>query len=193
MNKLLSCGIVAAAGLAFSVSSACASDSDLQAIMKARGLTEKDVLAAAKTYQPSGKKDDYIVFSSGGQSGQVMVYGVPSMRIYKFIGVFTPEPWQGYGFDEESKAILKSGAIRGKELSWGDTHHPALTEKNGEYVGDYLFINDKANPRIAVINLHDFETTQIVVNPIMKSEHGGSFISKQRIRHRSGAIRGSAR
>ena len=136
MNKLLSCGIVAAAGLAFAVSSAYASDSDLQAIMKARGLTEKDVLAAAKTYQPSGKKDDYIVFSSGGQSGQVMVYGVPSMRIYKFIGVFTPEPWQGYGFDEESKAILKSGAIRGKELSWGDTHHPAITEKNGEYVGD---------------------------------------------------------
>ena len=67
MNKLLSCGIVAAAGLAFSVSSACASGSDLQAIMKARGLTEKDILAAAKTYQPSGKKDDYIVFSSGGQ------------------------------------------------------------------------------------------------------------------------------
>ena len=99
MNKLLSCGIVAAAGLAFSVSSACASGSDLQAIMKARGLTEKDILAAAKTYQPSGKKDDYIVFSSGGQSGQVMVYGVPSMRIYKYIGVFTPEPWQGYGYD----------------------------------------------------------------------------------------------
>ena len=177
MNKLLSCGIVAAAGLAFAVSGACASGSDLQAIMKARGLTEKDILAAAKTYQPSGKKDDYIVFSSGGQSGQVMVYGVPSMRIYKYIGVFTPEPWQGYGYDEESKAILKSGAIRGKQITWGDTHHPALTEKNGEYVGDYLFINDKANPRIAVINLHDFETTQIVVNPIMKSEHGGSFIT----------------
>ena len=104
MNKLLSCGIVAAAGLAFAVSSACASDSDLQAIMKARGLTEKDVLAAAKTYQPSGKKDDYIVFSSGGQSGQVMVYGVPSMSIYKYIGVFTPEPWQGYGFDEIGRA-----------------------------------------------------------------------------------------
>ena len=43
--------------------------------------------------------------------------------------------------------------------------------------GDYLFINDKANPRIAVINLKDFETTQMVVNPIMKSEHGGSFIT----------------
>ena len=66
MNKIFSSGIVVAACMAFAVSSACAADSDLQAIMKARGLTEKDVLAAAKTYQPSGKKDDYIVFSSGG-------------------------------------------------------------------------------------------------------------------------------
>lgn len=151
--------------------------SELETIMKERNLSEKDVLAAAKTYQPSGRKDEFIVFSSGGQSGQVIVYGVPSMRIYKYIGVFTPEPWQGYGFDNESKAILKSGAIRGKEINWGDTHHPNFTEKNGEYVGDYLFINDKANPRIAVINLKEFETTQIVVNPIMKSEHGGTFVT----------------
>ena len=56
--------------------------SDLEAIMKARNLSEKDILAAAKTYQPSGRRDEYMVFSSGGQSGQVIVYGVPSMRIY---------------------------------------------------------------------------------------------------------------
>jgi nitrous-oxide reductase len=149
----------------------------LQDVMKKRGLSEKDVLAAAKTYQPSGKKDDYIVFSSGGQSGQVMVYGVPSMRLLKYIGVFTPEPWQGYGYDEESKKILEQGKIRGREITWGDTHHPNFTEKNGEYVGDYVFINDKANPRIAVISLKDFETVQIVTNPIMKSEHGGSFVT----------------
>lgn len=62
--------------------------SELDAIMKARGLSEKDILAAAKTYQPSGRKDEYLVFSSGGQSGQVIVYGVPSMRIYKYIAVF---------------------------------------------------------------------------------------------------------
>lgn len=149
----------------------------LQDVMKERKLSEKDVLAAAKTYQPSGKKDEYVVFSSGGQSGQVIVYGVPSMRIYKYIAVFTPEPWQGYGFDDESKAILAQGKIRGKDITWGDTHHPAFTEKNGEYTGDYLFINDKANPRLAVINLHDFETVQIVTNPIMKSEHGGAFVT----------------
>ncbi len=162
--------------LLLSVTSAVSS-TDLQKIMKDRGLTERDVLAAAKTYVPTGMKDEYYVFSSGGQSGQVIVYGVPSMRILKYIGVFTPEPWQGYGFDNESKKILDSGNIRGQEIKWGDTHHPNFSEKNGEYAGDYLFINDKANPRVAVINLHDFETTQIVVNPVLKSTHGGSFVT----------------
>lgn len=150
---------------------------DLQKVMKDRGLTERDVLAAAKTYTPTGMHDEYYVFSSGGQSGQIIVYGVPSMRILKYIGVFTPEPWQGYGFDDDSKKVLESGYIRGQEIKWGDTHHPNFSEKNGEYVGDYLFINDKANPRIGVINLHDFETTQIVVNPVLKSTHGGSFVT----------------
>lgn len=153
------------------------SASELETVMKERNLSEQDVLAAAKTYVPSGKRDNYIVFSSGGQSGQVIVYGVPSMRIYKYIGVFTPEPWQGYGYDEESKAVLAQGRILGKDITWGDTHHPNFTEKNGEYVGDYLFINDKANPRIAVIDLKTFETVQMVVNPIMKSNHGGAFVT----------------
>lgn len=151
--------------------------SELDAIMKARGLSEKDILAAAKTYQPSGRKDEYLVFSSGGQSGQVIVYGVPSMRIYKYIAVFTPEPWQGYGYDEESKKVLKGGKINGRAMTWGDSHHPAFTEKNGEYTGDYLFINDKANPRLAVIDLKTFETVQIVSNPVIKSEHGGAFVT----------------
>lgn len=151
--------------------------SELDAIMKARGLSEKDIIAAAKTYQPSGRKDDYLVFSSGGQSGQVIVYGVPSMRIYKYIAVFTPEPWQGYGYDEESKKVLEGGNINGRNITWGDSHHPAFTEKNGEYTGDYLFINDKANPRLAVIDLKTFETVQIVSNPVIKSEHGGAFVT----------------
>lgn len=151
--------------------------SDLEAIMKARNLSEKDILAAAKTYQPSGRRDEYMVFSSGGQSGQVIVYGVPSMRIYKYIAVFTPEPWQGYGYDQESKKVLAGGKIRGRDITWGDSHHPAFTERNGEYTGDYLFINDKANPRLAVIDLKSFETVQIVTNPIIKSEHGGAFVT----------------
>ncbi len=149
----------------------------LQDVMKARNLTQQDLLAAAKTYVPTGKRDDFIVFSSGGQSGQVIVYGVPSMRILKYLAVFTPEPWQGYGFDEESKKVLAEGSMNGKQITWGDTHHPAISETDGKYDGQFLFINDKANPRMAVIDLRDFETKQIVVNPVYKSEHGGAFVT----------------
>ena len=153
------------------------SQDSLQDVMKTRGLTQKDLLAAAKTYTPTGGRDEYLAFSSGGQSGHVIVYGIPSMRILKYIGVFTPEPWQGYGFDDESKAVLAQGRIKGKDIKFGDTHHPAFSETGGEYDGRYLFINDKANPRVAVIDLHDFETKQIVVSPFFKSEHGGAFVT----------------
>jgi nitrous-oxide reductase len=149
----------------------------LQDVMKRRSLSQQDLLAAAKTYVPTGKRDEFIAFSSGGQSGQVIVYAIPSMRILKYIGVFTPEPWQGYGFDEESKKVLAGGRIDGKDITWGDTHHPAFSETNGEADGQFLFINDKANPRVAVLDLRDFETKQIVVNPIYKSEHGGAFVT----------------
>ncbi len=170
--------MLAGLGLGLAASTSAWSQSSLEEVMKARNLTQKDLLAAAKTYTPTGGRDEYIVFSSGGQSGQVIVYGIPSMRILKYIGVFTPEPWQGYGFDEESKAILAEGNIQGKQINYGDTHHPAISETNGEYDGRWLFINDKANPRIAVIDLHDFETKQIVVNPVFKSSHGGAFVSE---------------
>jgi len=167
----------ALAGLIVATGSGGAAAQSLEDVMKARGLTQKDVLAAAKTYVPSGKRDEFVVFSSGGQSGQIIVYGIPSMRLLKYIGVFTPEPWQGYGFDEESKSVLAQGRMNGKDINYGDTHHPAMSETNGEYDGEFLFINDKANPRLALIDLKDFETKQIVVNPIMKSEHGGAFVT----------------
>jgi len=167
---------IAASFLGLAAISSVSAES-LQDVMKARGLTEKDMLAAAKTYTPTGGRDEFLAFSSGGQSGQVIVYGIPSMRILKYIGVFTPEPWQGYGFDDESKAVLDQGKIEGKDILFGDTHHPALSETDGDSDGQFLFINDKANPRLAVIDLHDFETKQIVVNPFFRSEHGGAFVT----------------
>ena len=169
---------LAGMGLGLTLAGAAWSAATLEEVMKERGLTQKDLLAAAKTYTPTGGRDEYLAFSSGGQSGQVIVYGIPSMRILKYIGVFTPEPWQGYGFDDESKAVLRQGNIQGKEINYGDTHHPALSEINGDYNGRWLFINDKANPRVAIIDLHDFETKQIVVNPVFKSQHGGVFVSE---------------
>ncbi|MFN3397715.1 MAG: cytochrome C, partial [Sulfurimicrobium sp.] len=56
----------------------------LQDVMKRRGLTQENLLAAAKTYVPTGGRDEFTAFSSGGQSGQIIVYGIPSMRILKY-------------------------------------------------------------------------------------------------------------
>jgi nitrous-oxide reductase len=153
------------------------SSSALASMMKARGLSEADVKAALATYTPTGKHDEYLVFASGGHSGQMLVIGVPSMRILKYIAVFTPEPWQGWGFDDASKAVLADGRRHGKDLTWGDTHHPALSETNGSYDGEWLFIADKANARVAVIDLADFTTKQIVTSHLIGSDHGGTFVT----------------
>ncbi len=146
-------------------------------LMRARGLSEADVTAALKTYTPSGKLDEYLTFASGGHGGQVEVIGVPSMRILKYIAVFTPEPWQGYGFDDQTKSVLAGGKRGGKDLTWADTHHPALSETGGDYDGKFLFIGDKANARMAVIDLTDFATKQIVTSELIGSDHGAAFVT----------------
>lgn len=151
--------------------------SDAAAVAKERGLTADDIYAAVKTYYPTGQHDPYIMFSSGGQSGQVLVIGVPSMRILKMIAVFTPESWQGYGYGGASDKVIAGGKVNGKDVLWGDTHHPGLSETKGEYDGQFLFINDKANARVAVIDLRDFSTKQIVKNPNTTSDHGGAFVT----------------
>ena len=148
----------------------------LQRIAQERDLTPDDLVAAAKTYMPTGRHDPYIMFASGGHSGQVNVIGIPSMRLLRVIAVFTPEPWQGWGFGV-GEDVLKEGDIDGKQVRWGDTHHPALSETKGDYDGQYLFINDKANARLAVIDLRDFETKQIVKNPIALNDHGGTMVT----------------
>ncbi|QQR90351.1 MAG: Sec-dependent nitrous-oxide reductase [Myxococcales bacterium] len=154
-----------------------ASGATVAEIMEARNLSEADVTAALKTYMPTGTKDDYYLFASGGHGGNLIVIGVPSMRILKYVGVFTPEPWQGYGYGDNTNELLKQGSRNGKMLTWGDMHHPALSETKGEYDGQYIFVNDKANPRVAVIDLHDFVTKQIVASELIQSEHGATFVT----------------
>lgn len=125
--------------------------------------------AALKTYVPGGKLDEYYMFSSGGHSGQVFVYGIPSMRRLRTLDVFTSDPATGYGYSAESQEKMQG-------LTWGDTHHPALSETNGEYDGRWLFINDNANSRIARINLQTFQTDQIMGPiPNLAGLHGGPF------------------
>jgi nitrous-oxide reductase len=157
--------------------SAPASNGSIAGLMEARGLTEADVEAALKTYTPTGGRDEYVLFASGGHAGQVIVIGLPSMRILKVIAVFTPEPWQGFGYGDQTDGLLADGRRNGKHIGWADTHHPALSETAGEYDGRWLFINDKANARIAVVDLHDFVTKQIVTSQLIESDHGGTFVT----------------
>ena len=110
--------------------------------------------AARRTYVKPGEHDTYYAFLSGGHHGNVYVYGMPSCRHITTIPVFTPEPATGYGFDEESKAMLGG-------RTWGDAHHPGLSETDGDYDGRWMFINDMPSARIARIDLGDFKTKQI--------------------------------
>jgi nitrous-oxide reductase len=168
MTVLAGCGGSSGAG---------AGGASVQELMRSRNLTEADVVAALKTYTPTGHTDPFVMFASGGHSGQVIVIGIPSMRIMNYIGLFTPEPWQGYGFDDQTRALMASSSPKGKKLTWGDSHHPALSETDGDYDGQFLFINDKANARVAVVSLSDFVTTQIVHSPILGTDHGGAFVT----------------
>jgi len=125
--------------------------------------------AAEKVYVKPGEYDTYYAFLSGGHSGQIFVYGLPSCRHITTIPVFTPEPAKGYGIDEESKAMLKG-------FTWGDAHHPGLSETDGNYDGRWLFINDMPNARIARIDLRDF-TTREIFGPIpnLSAAHASPF------------------
>jgi nitrous-oxide reductase len=127
-------------------------------------------VAAMKTYVAPGDLDEYYMFSSGGHSGQVYVYGIPSMRHLSTIPVFTPYPGTGYGFDDDSKKMLG-------RFTWGDAHHPALSETNGDYDGRWLFINEM-NGRVARIDLRDFKTKEIYgPAPNISGNHGSAFVT----------------
>lgn len=146
-------------------------------IAKERKLSAEDLAAAAATYTSAKQKDEFICANSGGQAASVIMYAVPSMRILKYVPTGAPDSAEGFNFDFESKKMFSGGSIEGQKITWGDTHHPGFSETDGKYDGRYLFINDKANPRIFVIDLKDFQTKQIVTNPIFRADHGGAFVT----------------
>jgi nitrous-oxide reductase len=164
----------------------------LLALAQSRGLSPEDAARALKTFVPPGGRDEFLLFASGGHSGQIHVIGVPSMRLLKTIAVFTPEPWQGYGYGADwSEQALAGEAPDGsgtnghnghgangaqkEPLRWGDAHHPALSETNGKYDGRWIYINDRANGRIGMADLGDFRTKQVLQVPNLMTSHGGVF------------------
>jgi nitrous-oxide reductase len=139
----------------------------------ARGLSAGDVLAAVKTYVPSGGRDTLIGVLTAGSSGRLAVVGLPSMRILKYVGVFTPEPWQGFAYDDESRAILQASARDEISYSFGLSGRPAFSRTTGDFDGRAIFVGDGANARVAVVDLDDYEVKQIVTNPRFHMAHPG--------------------
>lgn len=100
------------------------------------------------------------------------------MWLLRSIAVFTPEVWQGCGIGgEATEATLAEGYYGGQEIKWGDTRPPTLSETDGDYDDEWLFINDKSNGRVAVIDLRDFKTRQIGKAPLSHIDHGGTFVT----------------
>jgi nitrous-oxide reductase len=134
----------------------------------ASGSTKSD---AEKVYVPFGEKDDYYLFASGGHSGQMFIYGVPSMRHIRTVPVFSQDSATGYGFDEHSKKMMGG-------YTWGDLHHPAFSETKGDYDGKYMFATDVGNSRAAAMDLETFTVKDIINVPNTSGPHCAAFVTE---------------
>lgn len=128
--------------------------------------------AASRVYVAPGSYDEYYSFLSGGFSGQVTVYGLPSGRLFKEIPVFSQFPQTGYGYSEESKAMLTTTF---GQVPWDDSHHTEMSLTDGVPDGRWLFINANNTPRIARIDLKRFETVEILQIPNAAGGHASPF------------------
>ncbi|HLS29540.1 MAG TPA: Sec-dependent nitrous-oxide reductase [Flavobacteriaceae bacterium] len=131
--------------------------------------------AAEKAYVAPGEYDEYYGFLSGGFSGQVYTYGFPSARLLKIIPVFSQDPQSGYGYSEETKPMLQTSY---GFIPWDDLHHPDISQTNGELDGRWIFANGNNTPRIARIDLQDFETQEIIEIPNSAGNHNSAFVTE---------------
>jgi len=130
--------------------------------------------AADQVYVPPGKHDEFYSFMSGGWTGNISVYGIPSGRHLYTIPVFSQDPTDGYGYTEETKALLNTSH---GFIPWGDTHHVEPSKTDGLYDGRWVFVNDRNTPRLARINLKEFRTDETLEIPNTAGNHAASFTS----------------
>lgn len=131
--------------------------------------------AASQVYVAPGEHDEFYAFISGGFSGQLSAYGLPSGRLLKVIPVFSLDAEKAYGFNEETKPMLNTSH---GFVPWDDAHHPELSQTNGETDGRWCFINGNNTPRIARIDLSTFETAEIIEIPNSGGNHSSPFTTE---------------
>jgi nitrous-oxide reductase len=131
--------------------------------------------AASKVYVAPGKYDEFYNFVSGGFSGQMAVYGLPSGRLLRVMPVFSVDPEKGYGYSEETKPMLNTSH---GFVPWDDLHHLDMSQTNGEIDGRWVFANANNTPRVARINLNTFRTAEILEIPNSAGNHSSPFITE---------------
>ena len=130
--------------------------------------------AAQAVYVAPGEYDEFYAFMSGGFSGNLTVMGLPSGRLLKTVPVFSQFPENGWGYSEETKAMLETSH---GFVPWDDAHHPELSMTDGVPDGRWIFINGNNTPRVARIDLNSFETEEIIEIPHSAGNHGSPFIT----------------
>ncbi|MFA9214906.1 MAG: Sec-dependent nitrous-oxide reductase [Candidatus Methylacidiphilales bacterium] len=131
--------------------------------------------AAQKTYVAPGKYYELYNFVSGGFSGQMSVYGIPSGRLLRVIPVFSVDPEKGWGYSEETKGMLNTSHGM---VPWDDLHHVQLSKTNGDADGRWVFANANNTPRVARIDLKTFRTAEIIELPNSGGNHSSPFLTE---------------